>query len=254
MSKVVAIIQARMGSTRLPGKVLMDIEGKSMLARVIERAGAIPGVDRVVLATTTAESDAPLVAVAEAEGAYCFRGSPEDVLDRYYQAARQVEATTVMRITADCPLLDPQVSGAVLARFQEGDVDYASNIHPPTYPDGLDTEVFSVESLERAWREAKLKSEREHVTPYVWKQPDKFRMANVSNTVDLSPLRWTVDEARDMEFARSVYSRLQRPGVLFGYEEVVALVERHPTLGEVNTGIDRNEGYTKSLAEDGLAE
>ncbi|MBI4789816.1 MAG: glycosyltransferase family protein [Chloroflexi bacterium] len=249
----IVILQARMGSTRLPGKVMADLLGKPLLARVIERAQMIPGIDRVVVATTTAERDRPLLDLAKEYHAEGFAGSEDDVLDRYYQAARQVGAEVVVRLTADCPLLDPDVSARVLARFLQGDVDYVCNTLPPTFPDGLDTEAFSFAALGRAWREARLTSEREHVTPYIWNHPAEFRIANVTHAVDLSRLRWTVDEPQDLEFVRAVYARLHCDGnPPFGMNDVLALLAREPTLTRINTGFARNEGYAKSLREDGI--
>ncbi len=244
---VVAIIQARMGSTRLPGKVLADLAGRPLLERVVERARAIPGVARVVVATTVEEPDQAVMRLARALDVDAFAGSSEDVLDRYYGAACKVGASTIVRITADCPLLDPQVSGQVLARFRRGDVDYVSNTQPPTYPDGLDTEVLSFAALEQAWRQAELPSEREHVTPYIWKHPDRFRVANVASNEELSALRWTVDEPQDLEFTRAVYRYLHHDGRLFGMQEVLELLSRHPEQWAINQGIGRNEGYLKSL-------
>jgi spore coat polysaccharide biosynthesis protein SpsF (cytidylyltransferase family) len=251
VTRVVAILQARIGSTRLPGKVMLDLLGKPMLARIIERAKLIPGVEQVVVATTTNPSDLPLISLADAQGAFAFAGSEEDVLDRYYQAARQLGSEIIVRLTADCPLLDPEVSASVLARFQQGDVDYTSNTNPPTFPDGLDTEVFSMSALERAWREATLRSEREHVTPYIWKNPLKFRLANVSNSVNLSLERWTVDEAQDLEFVRHIYLHLYKDSASpFTMTEVLKLLSDRPYLRRLNAGFARNEGYTKSLRKD----
>jgi spore coat polysaccharide biosynthesis protein SpsF len=247
----IAVLQARLGSTRLPGKVLMDLAGAPLLVRVIERARAIPGLDQVVLATTTAEHDRPLLDLAQAHGVAAFAGSEDDVLDRYYQAAQQFQADVIVRLTADCPLLDPAVSALVLDRFWRGTVDYVSNTQPPTYPDGLDTEVFSFATLARAWREATLSSEREHVTPYIWKHPEKFRLAAVKNDIDLSALRWTVDEAPDLEFVRAVYARLYQAGQPpFGLAEVVALLDRATDMPRANAAIARNAGYQKSLSHD----
>jgi spore coat polysaccharide biosynthesis protein SpsF len=240
-----------MGSTRLPGKVMADLMGKPLLTRVIERASAIPGIQRVVVATTTAERDRPLLDLARQCGAEAFAGSEDDVLDRYYQAACFFKADAICRLTADCPLLDPAVSARVLRRFEQGDVDYACNTNPPTFPDGLDTEVFSFAALERAWHEAQLTSEREHVTSYIWKNPTKFRLANVVNDVDLSALRWTVDEPQDLEFVRAVYNRLHSEGLPpFGMIDVARLLEQGPGLRDINVGFARNEGYAKSLRED----
>ncbi len=250
-SYVVAIVQARVGSTRLPSKVLMELAGAPLLVRVLERARAISGLDRVVLATTTAERDRPLLDLARQHGIEAFAGSEDDVLDRYYQAARHFQADVIMRLTADCPLLDPAVSARVLDRFWQGDVDYVGNTHPPTYPDGLDTEIFSLATLECAWREAHLRSEREHVTPYIWKNPDKFHLANVAHTEDLSLLRWTVDALPDLEFVRAVYARLQRDGQPpFSMQEVLMLLANEPQLKETNAQFSRNAGYIQSILED----
>lgn len=248
---VVAVLQARTGSSRLPGKVMADLAGEPLLARVIERAQAVPGVQTVVVATTAAERDRSILDLAKACGAKAYAGSEEDVLDRYYQAVRQLGGEVVVRLTGDCPLLDPRVSARVLERFLKGDVDYASNTLVPTFPDGLDTEVFSFAALERAWRESVLASEREHVTPYIWKNPSKFRLAGITDEVDRSGLRWTVDEAQDLEFVRAVYKHLYRDGEQpFGMDEVLALLETKPELKVMNTGFSRNEGYEKSLRED----
>ncbi len=248
--RVVAVIQARLGSTRLPGKTLADIAGKPMLARVIERARAIAGLDGIVLATTDKPGDDRLVAFAREAGLPCVRGSESDVLDRFHVALAAYPADVVVRVTPDCPLLDPEVSGRVLAEFRrlQSRADYVSNIHPPTYPDGLDTEVFSRAALETAWKDARLASDREHVTPFIWRQAWRFRLANVANATDLSAQRWTVDTAGDLEFVRAVYAELgARP---FGMAEVLRLLEAKPALLALNAGQKRNDGLAKSLATD----
>jgi spore coat polysaccharide biosynthesis protein SpsF len=250
-SKTIAILQARMGSSRLPGKSLQDLAGRPLLAHVIARARAIDGIDRVVVATTTDPRDEAIEALAQAEGVAAFRGSEDDVLDRFYGAAKTHGGDVIMRLTADCPVLDPRVSGMVLKRFMQGDVDYAGIGSPPTYPDGLDTEVFSIVALERAWREATLPSEREHVTPYIWKHPDEFRLVNLTHDPDLSAHRWTVDTAEDLAFVRAVYGHLYDPNAApFGMDAVLALLAREPRLRDMNRGIERNEGYAISLNKD----
>jgi spore coat polysaccharide biosynthesis protein SpsF (cytidylyltransferase family) len=249
---IAAIVQARMGSTRLPGKTLADVCGQPMLARLVGRARRIPGVERVIIATTEQPADAAILRFAAAHGLPAYAGSEDDVLDRFYQTARRHGITVVVRVTPDCPLLDPVVSGAVLVRFLEGQgaIDYASNTQPPTFPDGLDTEVFSSAALERAWREARLASEREHVTPYIWKQPDKFRVVNVTHDPNLSALRWTVDTAADLEFVRAVYARLGAGAETAGMDDVLGLLGRHPELAALNRGSARNEGYVTSVRAD----
>jgi spore coat polysaccharide biosynthesis protein SpsF (cytidylyltransferase family) len=245
------MLQARMGSTRLPGKVLAEIAGKPMLQQVVERVRRIPGTSHVLLATSMNAGNEPLIEMAASLGIASYAGSENDVLDRYYQAAKQIGADVIVRVTADCPLVDPHVSARVVSRFVDGGFDYVSNTNPPTYPDGLDTEVFSFAALERAWREASLPSEREHVTPFLWKNPSIFRIDNVQAERDMSGLRWTVDHPDDLTFVRSVYSRMAQKGVRdFGMPEVLALLAEEPELTGVNSDRARNEGYAKSLSND----
>ena len=247
--KTVAIIQARMTSSRLPGKILADIAGKPLLYHVVNRARQARTLELVVVATTDRPTDDPTERCCMSMGVVCFRGSEADVLDRYYRAAEKFAADAIVRLTADCPLLDPRVIDKVVGFFREGNYDYVCNTMPPTYPDGLDTEVFRFESLTRAWREARLQSEREHVTSYIWKQPGLFRLGNVDNDADYSKLRWTVDEPADLEFVRQVYAHF---GVTaqFGMTEILDLLMKRPEIRAVNAGFERNEGYLKSLKED----
>ena len=251
---IAAVVQARMGSSRLPGKTLADVAGRPMLARLVERARRIEGVQAVIIATTDRPADNAIVAFADQAGLPVHRGSETDVLDRVHGAATRFGASVIVRVTPDCPLLDPVIAGRVLARFREGGglLDYVSNTQPPTFPDGQDTEVFSLAALATAWREARLTSEREHVTPFIWKQPGRFRLANVTHVEDLSHLRWTVDEPADLEFVRAVYRRLgaEQP---FGMEDILELLEREPSLLDLNRSFTRNEGYAKSLRADRAA-
>jgi spore coat polysaccharide biosynthesis protein SpsF len=250
MSKVMAIVQARMGSTRLPGKVLAEVAGRPMLAHVLERVGCARRLDGVILAVTTAPADAPLLEQAAEWRALAFAGSEEDVLDRFYQAALAHGAEVIVRVTSDCPLIEPAVIDRVTEVFLQGGFDYVCNTQPPTFPDGLDTEVFSCEVLSQTWHEAHWASEREHVTPYIWKHPEIFRLYTVRHEPDLSSLRWTVDTVEDLAFVRAVYDHLYRPGDIFGLDEVLTLLERKPALLELNAAQIRNEGYVKSLRED----
>lgn len=211
-----------MGSSRLPAKVLADIGGRPALAHVLERAKLIDADAILVLAIPSAASDDPLVEVGVKAGATIVRGSTDDVLDRYHQAAQQTAADAVVRITGDCPLLDPAVSALVVARFLAGDLDYVSNVHPPTYPDGYDTEIMSSAALAAAWREAVDQYEREHVTTFIWRRPDRFRTANVADAVDRSSWRLTLDTAEDLEQIRRLHHRLHQHGA-FGLTEIVDL-------------------------------
>ena len=244
----VAIVQARMGASRLPGKTLADVSGQPMLSHVVRRARQVGGVDQVVVATSENPADEVIVSFCKERNIACFRGSEDDVLDRYFSAARHFEAEVVVRVTADCPMLDPGVVDRVIDRFEGGEWDYVSNVLRYTYPDGLDTEVLGIETLERAWREATLASDREHVTTYVRNHPTLFRLANVENDEDLSAMRWTVDEPEDLEFVRTVFAEIRSAS--FGMTEVLRLLGNNPELSEVNSGFRRNAGYLKSLRED----
>jgi spore coat polysaccharide biosynthesis protein SpsF len=248
--RMVAIIQARMTSTRLPGKIMMDIAGRPLIDHVVKRAQQAQTLDLVTVATTDCLADDRVEQYCSEASIPCFRGSEEDVLDRYYRAALHFKADVIVRLTADCPLMDPAVVDQLVRTFRRGDYDYVSNTIEPTYPDGLDAEVFGRHALERTWREARLKSDRGHVTPYIRKHPELFRLKNVRYTEDLSAFRWTVDEPKDLELVRTVYSHF---GLMpFGMPEVLEFLRKNPELGRLNAGIGRNEGYQKSLREDSL--
>ncbi len=241
-----ALIQARMGSSRFPGKVLEDLCGRPMLWQVVNRVRKARSLDKVAVATTDGATDDAIAHFCDREQIGCFRGSERDVLDRFYQAAKANGADVVVRVTADCPLIDPAVIDKVVARFDRGDCDYASNAMRYTYPDGLDTEVFSFSALERAWREASKPSEREHVTPYL--RTDRFRTTNVESEIQLSPdqYRWTVDHPQDLQFVRKVYEAFSANGE-FGFREVFDLLKERPDLATIQAETITNEGYYKSL-------
>ncbi len=246
--RTVAIIQARMGSSRLPGKVMQKIAGLPMLSHVVTRARKANLLDQVVVATSTHATDNAIAGYCFWHDIACFRGDETDVLDRYHQAAQNTRAEVVVRLTADCPLHDGQVIDRVIAAFMRGAFDYVSNIDPPTYPDGVDTEVFTFAALERAWREARLPSEREHVTPYLRAPHSGFRTANVVQANDASHLRWTVDEVADLAFVRAVYQAMRIPH--FGMNDVLTLLRDKPHLHQINGQIARNQGYLRSLEAD----
>jgi spore coat polysaccharide biosynthesis protein SpsF len=236
--KTVAIVQARMGSTRLPGKVLQDLAGEPMLARVVNRTCRAKTLQEVVIATTTNTVDDVIVKLCEARGWSWFRGSEEDVLDRYYHAAKKYQADFIVRITSDCPLIDPEVIDHVVQEFLERqpEVDYASNTWPRrTFPRGLDTEVMRMDVLERAWREDRNPAWREHVTPYIYRNPDRFRIHNVVSPVDYSAMRWTVDTQEDLAFVRKVYDYFGHDR--FSWREVLKVLEEHPEWVEINRGV-----------------
>lgn len=245
---IVAIIQARMSSTRLPGKVLMPLAGKPVLEHVVSRIRACKTITKVVVATSIDHADDAIQAWCEKEEVSHYRGSLEDVLDRYYQTAKIHKADAVVRITADCPAVDPTIVDEVVKDFLAGGYDYYGL--SGEFPDGLDCTVFSFAALECAWREAKLKSEREHVGPYIENHRELFKTGGLKKFAGLSHHRWTLDEPRDYKFLQAIFSRLYRAGAPFLAPEVLALLDKEPELMTINGNIVRNEGYLKSLAED----
>ncbi len=231
--KIVAVIQARMGSTRLPGKVLLDIAGCSMLARVVRRASRAELLSEVVVATGESPEDDPIVEECHRLAVPCFRGSDEDVLQRYHGAALAHGADAVVRITSDCPLIDPGVIDRVVHEFLEREPDYAANILDRTWPRGLDTEIMTAATLDRTFHEADLPYERIHVTPYIYRHPGLFDLLSVTQPEDLSNGRWTVDSPDDMEFIRAVYERFDGDDRI-GWRDVHRLLASDPTLARMN--------------------
>lgn len=229
----VAIIQGRMTSQRLPGKTMADIRGKPMFLHSVRRAEAAGVFDEVIMATSDDATDDPIAAACDANGVRCFRGSLNDVLGRYHGAALAAGADIVTRLTADCPLLDPDVIRAVVTALDTDTNDYVSNVLRRTYPKGLDTETFTMAALAKAHEEAMLPPEREHVTPYIHAHPELFRTGHVTREPDLSRLWWTVDEPRDLEFARAVFAGIGRD--IFGLEDVLDFLRRHPDIATINT-------------------
>ncbi len=210
-----------------------------MLWYVVERTRGAKTLDEVIVATTTQSSDAAIVAFCRELGVACFRGSEEDVLDRYYQAALQHKPDAVVRITSDCPLIDPEIVDKVVETFLFQKPDYASNSLVRTYPRGLDTEVMTFGALERAWSNARQPYQRSHVTPYLYENPAKFNLLSVTGEQDHSEYRWTVDTPEDLEFVRALYARLDGKLCLFG--DVLRLLEREPELAEINRAISQKE-------------
>ncbi len=232
----VAIIQARMGSSRLPGKVLKDLGGETVLGRVVRRLRGSRQISNIVVATTTEAADKVIVAECDRLKVLCFRGSEQDVLDRYYQAARANAAEAVVRVTSDCPLIDAKLVDETVAVFRDERADYASNVSPRTYPRGLDTEVFTFDALDRAWREAREPHQREHVTPYLYEHPRIFKLASLSGATDYSRYRWTLDTREDLELLRAIYSRFDGRDD-FSWHEALRLMEREPELAELNSQV-----------------
>jgi len=250
MTRVIAIIQARLGSTRLPGKVLLDVCGKTVLERVVERTRYTKNIDSVVVTMPNGERDDLLAQFCEEHKIHFLRGREEDLLDQYYQAAKTLNAEVIVRITADCPLIDPQIIDQTINEYFARNCDYISTGRlSSTFPDGLDTEVFSFATLEEAWKKATLQSEREHVTPYIWNHPELFKVETVNNDIDLSLLRWTVDEQRDLDFVRRVYQEFNTKEIFY-MKDIIRFLEENPEIGMINNDILRNSGYYKSLKQE----
>jgi len=244
---IVAVIQARMGSTRLPGKVLLPLGDTTVLGMVVARVKLATHVGQVVVATSTEPQDDAIVRECERLSVAYTRGSLHDVLDRYYQAAKASGATDIVRITSDCPLVDPALIDHLIATYQAQQCDYASTGRlTTTYPDGMDVEVFSFAALERAWQEATLPSEREHVTPYIWNHPEQFTVIEVQSARDLSGVRVTLDDPADYEVIQTIVK--EAPDL--SLDGVVAYVAAHPGVVALNASTTRNEGYQRSLAQD----
>lgn len=237
--KVVGIIQARTGSTRLPGKVLLEVAGRPLLQHVIDRVLAARLIKEVIVATTTKQADDAILTLAKRAGVGVFRGSEDDVLERYYQAAQACGADVVVRVTSDCPLADPQTLDQVILRFLDAQrqpycADYVSNNLERTFPLGLDAEAFSFLALERAQKEARTPYEREHVTPYIREAEVGFRLLNLRHPWDLSFHRWTVDTAEDLTLVREIYRHLYRDNSIFHMYEVLHLFLDRPELFDIN--------------------
>lgn len=249
--KTIAIVQARMGSTRFPDKVLADLCGQPMLSVLLHRLRMTRGLDEVLVATTNNITDDILVSWLEAQGVSYFRGSENDVLERYHACAAEKKADIVVRVTADDPLKDHEIIERALSILTENKAaDYVSNTINPTFPEGLDIEVFNFNALDRAAREATLSSDREHVTPYIWRNTSKFNVVNFTMERNLSEWRWTVDKPEDLEFVRAVFSNLGN-NLEVSYREVIKLIENRPELLKINAGTVRNEGYLISLSNEG---
>ncbi|MBL3593111.1 MAG: glycosyltransferase family protein [Synergistaceae bacterium] len=246
---ILAVLQARVSSSRLPSKVLLPLLGKPMILRQIERIYRSKMIDDFVLATSRDGSDDVLVDICKKENIPVCRGSLDDVLDRFYSVVKQGEASHIVRLTGDCPLCDPLVVDELIKFHLSGNFDYSSNIDPPTFPDGLDVEVFRRWCLDVAWSEAVLPSEREHVTLFIRNNKNRFFCGSLENDVDLSHHRWTVDEEEDYIFVKSVYENLYFINPGFGMNDILSFLDENPSLC-INYKIKRNEGLCRSLERD----
>jgi spore coat polysaccharide biosynthesis protein SpsF len=236
---IVIVVQARTSSYRLPGKVLLNLSGKPLLIRMVERIKRSSKAGLVVIATSSNESDDIIENLSTSCGAECFRGSLDDLLDRHYKAAIHYKADAIVKIPSDCPLIDPKIIDRVIDRYLESypDFDFVSNLHPASYPDGNDVEIISFRALETAWKEAVLNFEREHTTPYIWENPDKFKIDNVvwESGLDYSMShRWTIDYEEDYQFISKIFNALFPENPAFGLYDILNLIEKQPELAEIN--------------------
>ena len=248
--KTLIIVQARMTSTRLPGKVLLPLAGEPMLTRLIERLRRVRRADGIVVATTTNTSDDPIAMLCEQLGVPCHRGSEHDVLSRYADAARLHGADVVVRITSDCPLIDPALIDQTIAAYDEGGSDYVSNMLPPTWPYGMAVEVFSAAALAQAHAEATQAAEREHVTPFLYWHPERYRLRNVASPVDLSHHRWTVDTPEDYALVSRLFEHLMPTRPTFTQADVLALLEQHPDWIAINQHIRQKPATETQLSKE----
>lgn len=243
--KVVAIVQARMASSRLPGKVLKDLGGQPVLAWVVKRVGRARGVDQVVVATTVSPEDDVIEAFCAQNAVFCTRGSSHDVLDRYLQSAKESNADVIIRITGDCPLIDPKMISENLVTFLEKKppLDFAANRLPGdrTIPIGLDAEFCTRHALEIAWREAKESHQREHVMPFFYEQPDRFRIMHIKHSPNYGHLRWTLDTKEDLELLQTIVSRFD--GDNFSWKQVLSVFEQSPELAEINAAVHHKSQF-----------
>jgi len=239
--KIVAIIQARMTSTRLPGKVLMDIEGKPMLWHLIERLKRSKRLNGIILAIPDTKENDTLEKYAQNNNIRYFRGSEEDVLSRYYEAAKKFGVDIIVRITSDCPLIDPQIVDNIIEKHLRTGADYTSNAIKRTFPRGLDAEVFNFIVLETAHKEAKDQSDKEHVTLYIRNNSQIFNLADVMGDIDYSGMRWTVDEASDLDFVREIYKRLYRSDKIFFTNDIITILKKYPKLEDINKSVKQKD-------------
>jgi spore coat polysaccharide biosynthesis protein SpsF len=238
--KIVAIVQARMGSSRLPGKVLKPVLNEPLLKILLQRLKTVPQIDEIVIATTLNQKDQVIEDLSASLGYVCFRGSETDVLDRFYHAAMQATAGIVIRITADCPLVEPQLISSMLNKFHEHPVDYLSNTMPPrTFPRGLDAEIISMAALAEAWSSDKNPAYREHVTPYIYLNQEKFRCDGFYSSIDYSNFRWTVDTPEDYELITKIFNSFGH--YHFNWSEVIKLMQDNPSWRTLNAHIEQKK-------------
>ncbi len=251
IKKITCVIQARTDSKRLANKVLKEIEDTPMICHIINRIKRSRNVEQIILATTDKDSDKILLDIAEKFKIIGFAGDKDDVLKRFFNAATSFSADPIVRITGDCPLVDPELLDSMIQIFLENKYDYISNTIERTFPDGLDIEIFSFDALKKAHQQAKWSSEREHVTPFIVKNQDLFRIYNYKNKQDLSNLRWCVDGEDDLLMVKQIFHEMNTEQ-FFSTADIIDLISKNPKIAEINKNIKSNEGYKKSLENDRL--
>lgn len=252
--QITLVVQARVGSSRLPGKTLLPILGETLLYRMVERLQEVKHQVHIVIATSTNTEDDSIERLCKEKGWDCYRGSLNDLLDRHWQAATLTEADIVLKIPSDCPLIDPNVIDKVLDYYieNEGAFDYVSNLHPATYPDGNDVEIMSMECLTKAWEEATKPLELEHTTPYIWENPNKFRVGNVEWETGLNysmSHRFTIDYYEDYQFIKRIFEELYPIKPNFSLADILALLDREPTIYDINKSYAGVNWYRHHLDE-----
>lgn len=242
---IAAIIQARTGSTRLSNKVFRTLCGKPLIWHITNRLKYSRNIDKIILATTLNINDNVLQDWASENEIPCFRGDENDVMDRYYQTAKYFAVDTIVRVTADDPFKDPFIIDEVISLYEESNLDFAYNNFPPTYPEGLDAEVFSFEALEKSFKNSKDPFEREHITQHFYRNPESYRQACLKNSADLSCLRWTIDTQEDLDMAEMVYDKLYHKTGIFAMADILELLNKEPNIAIINSAVKRSAMYTK---------
>ncbi len=245
---IAAIIQARLNSSRLKGKTLLKIQDKNLLQHLFSQLSYSTQIDRKIIATTIDKMDNEIEEFAKSENITCFRGDSLDVLDRYYQCAKFFNLETIVRISGDAPLIDPSIVDKTIQLFKKSDFEYVNNFNKNRFPVGTEVEVFSFSTLEKVWLNATKHSEREHVTSYIYNNPEKFSIGYLENTTNNSNLHWSVDRIEDLEFVGQIFKNIKKRPILL--DDILKLLKEKPFLLDINKNIDPHEGYKKSLLDD----
>jgi len=240
---IAAIIQARTNSTRFPNKIFASIEGQPLISHIVKRLSQSKMIEKTVIATSLNDADNYIEEWCNTNNILCFRGSEDNVLERFYQTATKFNIDIIVRITADDPFKDAEIIDEVINLLINEKLDFCCNNNPPTFPEGLDTEVFTFDALKKAYEFAVDPFDLEHVTQYFYRNPGKFKQKNLKNIVNLSSYRWTIDEPEDLEFAKIIYSKLYKVNNYFGYREILKFIEENPNIIEINKSIKRSALY-----------